>query len=92
MIAAQNSKYDFYLMMRNHIQFNHIRETSLLSKITILTVGFVFLLPILLLLVVVGLVSSVIFGTLLLIGMINLKLRSLTGRDSQGRKNVRIKR
>ncbi|MEE2912446.1 MAG: hypothetical protein VX436_01435, partial [Planctomycetota bacterium] len=90
--ATQNIKYDFCLMMRNHIQFGNMREASPLSKIAALLIGFVFLIPILLLLILVGVVSSVVFGILLLIGLINTKRRSITGRDSHGRKNVRVKR
>jgi hypothetical protein len=52
----------------------------------------VLLIPVLALLLVAGVVSTFVFGTLLLIGLINTKVRSLTGRDQQGRKNVRVKR
>ena len=92
MIASENAQYDLYSMMRNQIQFGSVGTLSAPAKIAALVFGFVLLIPILALLIIAGVVSTFVFGALLLIGLINTKVRSLTGRDHRGRKNVRVKR
>ena len=62
------------------------------SKMATLVFGLVVLLPIFALLIVAGIVASVVFGVLLLIGVVNTKTRAVFNKDSSGRKNVRIKR
>ena len=52
----------------------------------------VLFLPILALLIVAGIVASLVFGVLMLVGIARAKTRSLFGKDDEGRKNVRIKR
>jgi len=79
-------------MKPNQIQFGSANVMSTPAKVATLVFGFVLLIPILALLVVAGVVSCVIFGLLLLVGAINTRVRSLTGRDNQGRKNVRVRR
>ena len=61
-------------------------------KFAALVFGVVVLLPILALLVAAGIIASIVFGTLLLAGVVNTKVKSLFAKDSQGRKNVRIRR
>ena len=92
MIASENAQYDLYSMMRNQIQFGSVGTMSAPAKIAALVFGFVLLIPILALLIVAGVVSTLVFCTLLLTGLINTKARSLICRDQQGRKNVRVKR
>lgn len=65
---------------------------SMPLKIAATLFGVLVLLPIFALLLFAGIVASVVFGVLLLIGVVNTKFRSLFNRDSEGRKNVRIKR
>ena len=65
---------------------------SMPSKIAAIIFGVLVLLPIFALLLFAGVVASVVFGVLLLIALANTKIRSLFNRDSEGRKNVRIKR
>jgi hypothetical protein len=60
-------------------------------KIAALIFGIVLLIPVMAILIIAGVLSTVVFGTLLLVGLANTKIRSMTGRDNQGRKNVRIK-
>ena len=92
MIASENAQYDLYSMMRNQIQFGSVGTVSAPAKIAALVFGFVLLIPILALLIIAGVVSTFVFGTLLLVGLINTRVRSLSGRDRHGRKNVRVKR
>jgi uncharacterized membrane protein HdeD (DUF308 family) len=92
MIPSENAQYDLYSMMRDQIQFGSVGTMSTPAKIAALVFGLVLLIPVLALLLVAGVVSTFVFGTLLLIGLINTKVRSLTCRDRQGRKNVRVKR
>jgi hypothetical protein len=61
------------------------------AKIAALIFGIVLLIPVMAILIIAGVLSTVVFGTLLLVGLANTKIRSMAGRDSQGRKNVRIK-
>ena len=79
-------------MMRNQIQFSSLHSLSTPVKIAAFVFGLVLLIPILALLVIAGVVSSVVFGVLLLVGVVNTKVRSLAGKDSEGRKNVRVRR
>lgn len=65
---------------------------SMPVKIAALTFGLVLFLPILALLLVAGAVAGVVFGILMLVRVVTTKTRLLFGKDSQGRKNVRIKR
>lgn len=92
MITSGNAQYDLYSMMRNQIQFGSVGTMSTPAKLASLVFGLVFLIPILALLIVAGVVSTFVFGILLVLGSINTKVRSLTGRDHRGRKNVRVKR
>ena len=78
--------------MRNQIQFSSPHTMSTPVKMAAFVFGLVLLVPILALLVVAGIVSSVVFGVLLLVGVVNTKARSLTGKDNEGRKNVRVRR
>lgn len=63
------------------------------TKIAVIVFGLVLFLPIFALLVVAGVVASAVFGVLLIITIITRKIQTLTrGKDSNGRKNVRVKR
>ena len=79
-------------MMMRYIQIDSGRTMSIPLKIAALVFGLVILLPIFALLVVAGIIASVVFGILLLVGVVNTKIRSLFHRESEGRKNVRVKR
>lgn len=92
MITGENTQYDSYSMMPNQIQFGRVRPMSVPAKIAALVFGLVLLVPVMTLLIVAGVVATFVFGTLLLVGLINTKIRSLIGRDNRGRKNVRVKR
>jgi hypothetical protein len=92
MITSEKAQYDSYFMMLNQIQFGTRGPMSAPAKIAALAFGLVLLVPVLALLIIAGIVSTFVFGVLLLVGMINTKIRSLTGRDRHGRKNVRVKR
>lgn len=92
MITTPNGEYDLCSMTRNQIQFGSLRTVSTPVKIAAFAFGLVLLIPILALLVIAGVVSCVVFGVLLLVGVVNTKVRSLTGKDNEGRKNVRVRR
>ena len=62
------------------------------SKVAALVFGLIVLLPIFALLIVAGIFASVVFGVLLLVGVINTKIRSIFSKPQDGRKNVRIRR
>jgi uncharacterized membrane protein YphA (DoxX/SURF4 family) len=79
-------------MVMQQIQFGSGGRMSMPLKIAATIFGVLVLLPIFALLLFAGIVASVVFGVLLLIGVVNTKFRSLFNRDSEGRKNVRIKR
>jgi hypothetical protein len=79
-------------MVMRQIQFGTHRSMSMPLKIATIAFGLVILLPIFALLIIAGVVASVVFGILLLVGVVNTKIRTLFHRDSDGRKNVRIKR
>ncbi len=78
--------------MMRQIQFGAGKTPSVPLKIATIAFGLVVLLPIFALLIVAGFVASVVFGILLLVGVVNTKIRQLFHKDSDGRKNVRIKR
>ncbi len=74
-------------------QFGSARPMSTPTKIAVIVFGLVLFLPIFALLVVAGVVASAVFGVLLIITIITRKIQTLTrGKDSNGRKNVRVKR
>lgn len=79
-------------MMRNQIQFSALHSMSTPAKMAAFVFGLVLLIPILALLIIAGIVSSVVFGVLLLVGLVNTGLRSLISKNSDGRKNVRVRR
>ena len=79
-------------MVMQQIQFGSGGRMSMPLKIAATIFGVLVLLPIFALLLFAGIVASVVFGVLLLIGVVNTKIRLLFNRDSEGRKNVRIKR
>ncbi len=54
--------------------------------------GMVLLLPILLLLLVAGLVAMVAYFILSIISLVGSKLSGCSGADSEGRKNVKIRK
>lgn len=62
------------------------------AKMAAFVFGLVLLIPILALLIIAGIVSSVVFGVLLLVGLVNTGLRSIISKNSDGRKNVRVRR
>jgi hypothetical protein len=65
------------------------------SKISAIVFGLILFLPILALLLVAGVVAFVVFGFLLIVGVVRRKIRSLTTGGDPGpkrSKNVRIKR
>ena len=65
------------------------------SKISAIVFGLILFLPILALLLVAGVVAFVVFGFLLIVGVVRRKIRSLTTGSERGpkrSKNVRIKR
>jgi hypothetical protein len=84
--------YDLFYMMMQQIQFSSGRTMSMPVKIAAFAFGLVLFLPILALLIVAGIVASLVFGVLMLVGIARAKTRSLFGKDDEGRKNVRIKR
>ena len=66
---------------------------SIPAKIAVIAFGIVLFLPILAMLIVAGVVAVLVFGVLLVVGTVARKFRSLiSGKDREGRKNVRIKR
>jgi len=74
------------------INVHSMQTMSMPTKVATLVFGFILLIPIVTLLIVAGIVAFMVFGVLLIIGIINTKLRSLTGRDREGRHNVRVRR
>ena len=53
--------------------------------------GFVLLLPILLLLLVATIVAMIVFATLSFAAWVGGRFRGLSGKDPEGRRNVRIR-
>ncbi len=74
-------------------QFESMRTVSMPTKIAMIVFGLILFLPIFALLVLAGTVAAVVFGVLIVFGVVIRKIRSLaSGKDTQGRKNVRVKR
>ena len=79
-------------MMFRQIQWNTVKRMSLPARVAATVFGIIVILPILLLVLVAGTFAGIVFGVLFLINIIIRKGRSLTGRDNEGRKNVRVRR
>ncbi len=62
------------------------------AKITLFVFAVILFLPILALLLIAGFFASIVFGILMLLGIVTAKIRSLTQKDDEGRKNVRVRR
>ena len=62
------------------------------AKFALFVFGLILLLPILALLLIAVFFASIVFGILRLFGIVTAKVRSLTRKDSEGRKNVRVRR
>ena len=76
-------------MVLHQIKFNRSVRSSPM-RMAIAVFGFVLLLPILLLLLLAGCVAFVAFAILSCIAWVGGVIRRLSGRDTAGRKNVRI--
>ena len=82
-------------MEMQQFQLGSGRAMSTPSKISAIVFGLILFLPILALLLVAGVVAFVVFGSLLIVGVVRRKIRSLTMGSERGpkrSKNVRIKR
>ena len=90
--SKRKSYYDWFSMMMQQIQFRSVQKLPVPLKVAAIVFGLVLFLPILALLLVAGIVASVVFGVLMLVGVVSAKTRSLFGKDNEGRKNVRVKR
>ena len=80
-------------MEMQQFRFDMKRPMSAPAKFALFAFGIVLFLPIFALAIVAGLLASLVFGMLFTVGIVRRKIRSLfSGKDSDGRKNVRIKR
>ena len=79
-------------MEMKRFQIGSSTAMSIPTKIAALVFGLVLFLPIFALLLIAGIVASAVFGVLIIIGIVNTKIRSLRGKDLDGRRNVRVKR
>lgn len=63
------------------------------TKFALIVFGIVFFLPIFALAIIAGVFAAFVFGFLIILGTTRKKFHSFfSGKDSEGRKNVRIKR
>ena len=79
-------------MVLRQFQWNTPRPRSTPTKVAILVFGLILFLPILALLLIAGFFASIVFGILMLFGIVTAKIRSLAHKDDEGRKNVRVRR
>jgi len=90
--------YDWFCMTIRQFQFGSVSTMSLPAKIASIAFGLVILLPIFALLIVAGIVAAFVFGVLLLVHVVRVKIKSLfnkntdIGPNAQGRKNVRVRK
>lgn len=79
-------------------QFGSVSTMSLPAKIASIAFSLVILLPIFALLIVAGIVAAFVFGVLLLVSVVRVKIKSFFnknteyGPNAQGRKNVRVRK
>ena len=87
------SDYDWFVMEIRQFQFGPRRHMSTPAKIAAIVFGIVLFLPIFALVLIAGLLAGIVFSVLFLFSLCKRKLRSLaSGKDTDGRKNVRVKR
>lgn len=80
-------------MEMQQFQFNVKRPMSTPAKFAAIVLGIVLFLPIFALAIFAGVIAALVFGVLFVVGIVRRKIRSITtGKDPDGRKNVRIKR
>ncbi len=79
-------------MMLRQFQFNTPKPRSTAATVALFVFGLILFLPILALLLIAGFFASIVFGVLMLFGIVSTKIRSLMKRDDEGRKNVRVRR
>ena len=66
---------------------------SVPTKFTLIVFGIVLFLPIFALAIIAGVFAAIVFVLLTILSAVRKKFRSFfSGKDSEGRKNVRIKR
>ncbi|MEE2819204.1 MAG: hypothetical protein VX615_01190 [Planctomycetota bacterium] len=79
-------------MMLRQFQWNTPTPRSTPAKVALFVFGLILFLPILALLLIAGFFASIVFGILMLFGIVTAKIRSLTHKVDEGRKNVRVRR
>ena len=91
--TTPESDYDWFVMEMQQFQFNVKRPMSAPVKFAAIVFGIVLFLPIFALAIVAGVIAALVFGVLFVIGIVRSKIRSIaSGKDQDGRKNVRVKR
>ena len=81
------------VMVMQQFQFDSKRQMSAPAKFALIVFGIVLFLPIFALAIIAGVFAALVFGLLFTLGTVRRKIRSFfSGKDSEGRKNVRIKR
>ena len=78
--------------MLRQFQWNTPKPRSTPAKVAIFVFGLILFLPILALLLIAGFFASIVFGILMLFGIVTARMQSLTQKDEEGRKNVRVRR
>jgi len=79
-------------MMLRQFQWNTPAPRSTPAKVALFVFGLILFLPILALLLIAVFFASIVFGILMLFGIVTAKIRSLTHKVDEGRKNVRVRR
>tara|TARA_Y100001970_G_C14022812_1_gene744425 strand:+ start:365 stop:604 length:240 start_codon:yes stop_codon:yes gene_type:complete len=79
-------------MVLRQFQWNTPKPRSTPAKAALFVFGLILFLPILALLLIAGFFASVVFGILMLFGIVTAKISSITHKDDAGRKNVRVRR
>ncbi|MDP7006110.1 MAG: hypothetical protein QF718_07880 [Phycisphaerales bacterium] len=79
-------------MQIRRFQLGLNKAVSTPVRISLFVFGAIVILPIFALFILAGTIASVVFGVLLLIGVVNKKLQSVFNKRHDGRKNVRIRR
>ena len=81
------------MMEKQQFQFDLMRPMSAPAKMGLIVFGIVLFLPIFALAIIAGVLAAAVFGLLFATGVVRRKFRSLfSSKDTDGRKNVRIKR
>ena len=80
-------------MEMQQFQLSPKRPLSAPAKLALLVFGIVLFLPIFALILIAGVIATFVFGVLFVFSVCSRKIRLITSRkDSDGRKNVRVKR